>query len=333
MWEYQKLRILSGKQRGETFLVTGNSEKSISVDGYSVPGGKLLSIGRGDTFTVGPGYATPMYYTKNEAEEGIWEWKNRDLHKTYYGVYISGLNDSIDTTEFLEENYNAAIEVLVYNFKTREYDKLPIDFGDKTLNDLYGKPGSRIGRFQYEKSDLVFCGFIGPENISPEKGIKIKLIPHGLNNSKCSGIAWFDYIYLTPGSSYGKININTAQPRILTSLNGVDKTLAKNISLGLDSFDKPVLKPYTDLTDLLDVKGMSTKIYADICNLITIRSDQFRVNIIAQTLKLSGHNDKLNNKQEYKVVSAESKSLIIDRHNLTSISPENKKNFEVIIDK
>ena len=331
MWKFQKLRILSGKQRGETFLVTGNSEKSISVDGYSVPGGKLLSIGRGDAFTVGPGYATPMYYTKNEAEEGVWEWKNRDLHKTYYGVYISGLNDSIDTTEFLEENYNAAIEVLVYNFKTREYEKLPIDFGDKTLNDLYGKPGSKIGRFQYEKSDLVFCGFIGPENISPEKGIKVKLIPHGLNNSKCSGIAWFDYIYLAPGSSYGKININTAQPRILASLNGIDKTLAKNIFLGLDSFDKPVLKPYKDLTDLLDVKGISTKIYGNICNLITTRSDQFRVNLIAQTLKDIKNSEKSPGKEDYKVTSTSTKSIILDRSKLTSISP-GKKEFDVILD-
>ncbi len=331
IWEYQKLRILSGKQRGETFLVTGNTENSITVDGYSVPGGKLLSINKDDSFTLGPGYSTPMYYTSREAEEGVWEWKNRDLHKTYYGIYLAGLNDSIDTTEFLEENYNAKIEVLAYNFTTREYDELPIDFGDKTLNDLYGNPGSKVGRFQYEKSDLVFCGFIGPENISTEKGIKIKLISHGLNNTKCSGLAWFDYIYLTPGSSYGKINVNTAQPRILASLSGIDHPLAKNIHLGLDSFNKTTLKPYKDLTDLLDVKGMTSKKFGSICNLITVRSDQFRINIIAQTLKDVKHAEKSSENTDYKVTSSSTKSIILDRSKLTSISP-GKKEFDVILD-
>ena len=331
MWQYQKLRILTGPQRGETFLITANTENSITVDGYSVPSGKILRINKGDSFSVGPGYATPMFYTRKEAEEGVWEWKHRDLHKTYYGLYLAGLNDSIDTTEFLEENYNAQIEVQIYNFKNGQYDKLPLDFSDKVSNDIYGKPGSKIGRFQYEKSDMVFCGFIGPDHISPEKGVRVKLISHGLNNKKCSGIAWFDYLYLAPGSSYGKININTATPRVLQSLNDITPTIAKNIYQGINNFNKPALKPYKSITDILDVKGMTDKIFSDICNLITTRSDQFRVNIIAQTLKPSNKKDKNGKPLDYQVVSTEKRSMIIDRSNLTSIAPS-KKEFETMLD-
>ena len=199
------------------------------------------------------------------------------------------------------------------------------------MGELYGKPGSKTGRFQCEKNDLAFCGFIGPENISSEKGIKVKLISHGLNNTKCSGFAWFDYIFLAPGLSSGKININTALPRILSSLKGVDQKTAKNIYLGVNSFDKPVLKPYKNKTDLLDVKGMTTKIYGNICNLITVRSDQFRVNIIAQTLKDVKIPEKSRERQDYKVTSTSTKSIILDRQKLTSILSA-KKEFDVIID-
>ncbi len=331
VWKHQKLRILSGKQRGEAFLVVGNTDNSIQVDGYSVPGGKLLSIGKGDSFTLGPGYSTPMFYTRKEAEEGEWEWKKRGLKKTYYALYIAGLNDSISTTEFLEENYNSQIEIKVFNFVTHKYDELPIDYDIKSLGELYGQSGSRSGRFQYEKNDLAFCGFIGPEHISTEKGIKVKLISHGLNNMNCSGFAWFDYIYLAPGTSSGKINVNTASQRILSSLKGVDQNIAKNIYLGINSFDKAVLKPYKVVTDLLDVKGMSTKIYADIHNLITVRSDQFRVNIIVQTLKDVKKAEKSQGKQDYKVTSTRSGSFILDRQKLTSILPDKKK-FDVIMD-
>ncbi|RLD11945.1 MAG: hypothetical protein DRI44_02435 [Chlamydiae bacterium] len=332
IWKYQKLRILSGKQRGETFLVTGNTANSVKVDGYSVPGGKLLSLSKGDSFTLGPGYSTPMFYTRKEAEPGEWEWKKSGLRKTYYGLYLGGLNDSIDTTEFLEENYNAQIEVQAFNFATHKYDSLPIDYNNKDLDDLYGKPGSKTGRFQYEKNDVVFCGFIGPEYISPESGIRVKLIPHGLNNTKSYGFAWFDYIYLTPGSSSGKININTALPRILSSLKGINQNLAKNIYRGVNSFNKPVLKPYKDITDLLDVKDMTTRIYSDICNLITVRSDQFRVNITVQTLKNARRAESSQKNKDYEVTSISSKSFILDRQNLTSIfSP--RKQFDVIMDR
>jgi len=329
IWNGQKLRVLSGEQRGETFLINGNSENSVSTDGYSIPSGKSLKVSAGDRFSLGPGYSTPMFYTRREAEEGIWEWENRNLDKTFYALYISGLNDSIDTTEFFEENNNAQIEVQVFNFITLQYDKMPTDYGTKAFDKLYGRPGSSVGRFQYGKSDLAFCGFIGPENISSKNGIKVKLIAHGLNNQKCSGFAWFDYIYLAPGASAGKININTALPRVLACLKGINKKLAENIYKGADSSDKPILKPYKCLTDLLDVKGMNTEIYGSICNLITVRSDQFRVNIIAQTLKDISTSKKSN--PDYEVTTVSRKSIILDRQNLTSIS-SNQNRIDIILD-
>ncbi len=164
-----------------------------------------------------------------------------------------------------------------------------------------------------------------------KNGIKVKLIAHGLNNQNCSGFAWFDYIYLAPGSSAGKININTALPRVLACLKGINRKLAESIYKGIDSSDKPVLKPYKSLTDLLDVKGMNSEIYGDICNLITVRSDQFRVNIIAQTLKDVNKAGKSSKKTDYEVTTTGRKSFILDRSSLTSIFPSENK-IDVILD-
>ena len=316
IWAHQKLQILSGKQHGETFLITRNTENTIKVDGYSLPDGKQLHVKAGDSFSIGPGYSTPMFYTRKEAEEGVWEWKGRNLEKCYYALYIGGLNDSINTTEFLEENYNAQIEVQVYNFKTRKFDKLPLDIDGSSFSELYRRSASKTGRFQYEKSDAVFCGFIAPDHISSEKGVKLKLIPHGLNNPKNSGFAWFDYAYLTPGSWVGKININTALPRVLSSLKDIDIDLAKNIYSGIDSHNKTSLKPYKDTTDLLDVKGMTPKIFGNICNLITIRGNQFRVEIIAETIRDINGDGVFEEESGDSVTSTSTKSIILDREKI-----------------
>jgi len=313
IWAHQKLQILSGKQRGETFLISRNTENTAQIDGFSLPSGKQLHVEAGDSFSVGPGYATPMFYTRNEAEEGVWEWKNKGLEKCHYALYIGGLNDSIDTTEFLEENYNAQIDVLAYNFKNRKFDKLPLNIDESSFSELCGHPASKTGRFQYEKSDCFFCGFITPNHISPEKGLRLKLIPHGLNNQKNSGFAWFDYAYLTPGTWIGKININTAPPRVLSSLKNIDQKLAENIYSGIDSHNKKKLKPYKDITHLLDVKGISPKIFGSICNLISTRGNQFRIKIVAETINDINGNGIFDKKNGESITSSGTKDIIIDR--------------------
>jgi len=318
IWDHQFLRILSGNQKGEKYVIKSNTDNGISVVGYSLPSGKQLRVHKGDKFSVGAGYSTPMYYTRQNGDEGIWEWKNKGLSKSNYGLYLYGLNDSIDTTEFLEENHNAELEVLAYNYTTHEFDHLPLP-ADKTLKrskDAYKNITSKKNH-QYEKSDGVYCGLIHPEHISSDGGIKIKVIASGLDSTKNSGFGWFDYAYLAPGEEIGKININTASERVLRALNGISPEVAHNIFIGTSTSGKNDLKPYKNVTDILDVKGMTPDLFSKNVNLITTRSDQFRVIVIAQSIKDIAKDGNTNKKDGFEVIAETRREAVIDRSELT----------------
>ena len=265
IWKNQSVRMLTGRQRGETFAVTGNKHTSLTADGRSTPGRVQLSSRTGDRFAVGPGYSSAMYYTRQSAAAGEWEWKTRRIPSGSYDLYLAGLNDSIHTTEFLEENNNAGLDVLLYNYQTRAYDTLAT-----------GK--------QYEKSDMVLAGKVSPQHISESGALRLKLVSHNVEGKRTSGFAWFDYAYLTPAPAAGRININTASPRILMALGGLNAEVAGNIAHGLDDVGRPVLKPYKSIADLLRVRGMDADLFSAIANLITVRSDQYNVYVTAQRL-------------------------------------------------
>jgi len=127
---------------------------------------------------------------------------------------------------------------------------------------------------------------IHKEHISPAHGIKIKITSHNTDNAKSSGFAWFDYAYLTPGTVNGKININTASVRVLSALNSVSPKLANNIFNGVDNNGHKKLKPYKNIADVLDVNGITPEIFGKICSLITTRSDQFRILVVAESFKI-----------------------------------------------
>jgi len=314
IWEGQTLRILSGKLKGEEFPIVKSAKSSLQIDGYSIPGNKLLKVDKGDKFSVGPGYSTAMYYSRKNNNEGIWEWENKSLEKVKYGLYLFGLNDSINTTEFLEENYNAKLEVYVFNFDENHYDKLPLTnkyLKNTNQNNIYKQVVSKEN-FQYEKSDAVFCGTILPEHISSKKGVRLKIIPHGLNEKKSSGFAWFDYAYLAPGTVSGKININTAPLRILSSLPGITPKLAKNILR-----NNGATRNFKEITDIFDVKGITPGIFGKICNLITTRSDQFRIQVFAEALKDTNNDGNFNLKEGDKIIAQAKIDKIIDRSQLT----------------
>ncbi len=235
------------------------------------------------------------------------------------GLYIFGLNDSINTTEFLEENYNAKMDVYVFNFNENHYDKLPLTnkyFKNIARKDIYKQVISKEN-FQFEKNDGVYCGMIFPEHISSKKGVRLKIIPHGLNEKKTSGFAWFDYAYLAPGTVRGKININTASLRILSSLPGITSKLAKNILNGTGK-----TRQYKKNTDILDIKGISPEIYGKICNLITTRSDQFRIQVFAEALKDANNDGKFNLKEGDKILAQAKIDKIVDRSQLTDNDPK-----------
>ena len=322
IWEGQTLRILSGNLKGEKFPIIKSTENSVRIDGYSTPSGKKMRVQKGDKFSVGPGYSTAMFYSRRDNDEGIWEWKNQNLEKRKYGLYLFGLNDSIETTEFLEENFNAKLNVSIYNFEKNCYDQLPLlsECSKKVgRKNLYGQTKSG-GNFQYEKNDGLFCGTILPQHISSKKGIKLKIVPHGLEGKKGSGFAWFDYAYLAPGTVCGKININTASPRILSSLPGISPNLAKNILKGSGK-----IRQYKKITDILDAKGFSTEIYGKICNLITTRSDQFRIQVFAEALKDVNNDGKFNSKNGDEILAQARIDKIVDRSQLTDNNPETQR--------
>ena len=314
IWSGQKVTILSGPLSGEEFIATNSTPNTIQIDGYSTVGRKQFRIDKGERFCVGPAYGTPVFYTRQVNEPGEWEWKNKNLEKTPYALYLFGLNDSINTTEFLEENWNAELDVAAFNYGTRLYDALPLDNGNNS--GLY-RTLTRNGRHTYDKSDGVYCGMLSPDHISPNGGIRLQLIAHNLDNEHCSGFAWFDYAYLSPTSTDGKININTAPERVLSSLKDITPARAKSIAGGIARNGQPGLKPYHEISDILDVSGITPSIYSTICNLITTRSDQYRVTVLAQSLHDANHDGGFN-AGNGDTISAEARmDVVVDRGELT----------------
>ena len=312
IWANSRLRVLSGATAGDEFVVTNNDVASLQIIGYSTAGSRPAAMKEGDRISIGPGYSTAFYYTRQDADVGEWEWKNKDIAPASYGLYLSGLNDSIVTTEFLEENWNAEIEAAVFNFRTRQYDPLPLE--NRSPGAFYRVRGSR-GRVKYGKNDLVFCGMIGPDHISAYRGIRLKLVPHSTGQKNCSGFAWFDYAYLAPGQTVGKININTAPAPVLSSLPGVPLTLATCIAKGTGDGAR-LLKPYRTIGDILEVQGMTPEIFTRICNLITTASDQYRVKVVGQAVAPQNVAQTTTNDQ--RVVAESRLDVLLDRSALAS---------------
>jgi hypothetical protein len=160
-----------------------------------------------------------------------------------------------------------------------------------------------------------------PQHISPDGGIRLKLVAHNLNNQQCSGFAWFDYACLTPGGTEGKININTASERVLMSLKGITPKRAGNIAKGISRNGRATVKPYRSISDILDVSGISPRVYGSVCNLITTRSDQYRVIVLAQALNDSNA-DGVFNLQDGDTIRAEARQdAVVDRSALTDNNP------------
>ncbi|MEI7903501.1 MAG: helix-hairpin-helix domain-containing protein, partial [bacterium] len=289
IWGGHTLRIMSGPLNGEKYFITNSTQSGLTVAGYSTQSGALLRVVPGDRFSVGPGYSTPMFYCRQNGEAGVWEWQNKGIEPMSYGLYLAGLSDAINTTEFLEENHNADLRVEVFNFKTETFQQLPLaqdNYSVSAAEDVYKMVRSRT-RLQYDKGDNVYCGMVHAEHISAKGGVRLRITPSGLSDKLGSGFAWFDYAVLTPGGTLGKININTAPERILAAMPGITPALATSIARGTDNVGRPTLKPFRNITDILDVRGMTPDVFSTVANLITTRTDQFRVQVIAQALECS----------------------------------------------
>ena len=313
-WIGHTLRFLTGPLRGEKFPIISNSKKTILLSRKnskyiprSAPNRKALKPNTGNKFSIGPGYATPMCYTRKSGESAVWTWKNVIPYSGTYDLYIHGLNDAIDTTEFLEENNNASLDVEVWNYKTKEFNMLK-------------------KRRKYGKQDSFNSGKIKPENISDDGSIKIKLTAHNVierntddktgktlvgSGGKQTGIAWFNYAVVTPVPVPGRVNVNTAPPRLLASLPGINSELAENINAGLGRNGKKDLKPYKTLGDLFKVKDMTPDVFERCVNILDLDSSAFTIDIEAQILKPTGI-DGMSKLNSDKIIATRKKRFVIE---------------------
>ncbi|MCX7003087.1 MAG: hypothetical protein NTV22_07420, partial [bacterium] len=322
IWNGQTLRILSGPLCGEAFVISSNSASTVTVDGYSTPGNKQCACTAGDRFSLGPGYASAMFYSRNSGDEGIWEWQQKGLAPATYALYLFGLNDAIRTTEFLEENYNAHLNVAVFNFTTRAYDALPLALRDERGLFADYLRGPLATDLQYDKTDGVFCGLIGPDHISPSGGIRLRLAPRGLEHPRSSGFAWFDFALVAPCPEWGRINVNTASDRVLSALIGVTPELASAIRTNTRNGKPDAMPCYETPTDILDVRGVTPQLYAKNANLVTTRSDQFRVRVIAQALRDANGDGTFDPGTGDAITARAARDVIVDRSTLIEGGPQ-----------
>lgn len=287
-WKGHWLRFLSGPMRGEMYPVFGNSRTDIQLNDpttgsnpKSAPGRKPLRPGRGDMFCLGPGYRTPFCYTRQPNESCEWIWRNKVPVPGKYNLYVFGLNDAINTTEFLEENYNASLDIDVWNYIQEKWE---------TLGE----------RQRYHKEDSIYAGTINQSHISPHGDFRLRLESHdvaeiGLERSEDEGVeaqtrrqtgyAWFNYAVLTPVPVPGRINVNTASARLLSSLPGIDNQTALNIEKGMNWEGNKTLKPYRRIGDILKVKGMSPLKFEKCANLLSLGTSAYTIEAHAQSIQ------------------------------------------------
>ena len=312
-WAGHTLRFLTGPLRGEKFPIVGNSKKTITLGERdakyiprSSPNRKPLKPNKENKFSIGSGYSTPMCYTRKSGDSAVWTWENAVPYSGTYHFYIHGLNDAIDTTEFLEENNNASLDIELWNYETKEFDTLK-------------------QKAKYGKQDSINAGKIKPENISRDGSVKMRLTAHNVaernigdksgqalvgSGGKQSGVAWFNYAMITPVPVPGRVNINTAPSRLLASLPGINSKIAENISDGIDWNNKKTLKPYQKLGDVLKVKGMTPDIFEKCANILALDSSAFTVEIEAQVLKSSITSEKQNLADN--ILASRKKRFVID---------------------
>lgn len=292
-WKGQSVKFLTGPLRGEKFVIIANTKNVITFadddspnNPYSAPNKKLCQPNRGDIFSLGPGYASALCFTRTGGDVGEWTWKkavsrpDNKGHRVEQNLYIYGLNDAIDTTEFFEENNNASLDVDVWNWNTKKYD-------------------SFCKKKKYGKQDSFHAGKIGPQHISDSGDFRIRLTAHDITENfqeakngearldtggRKTGTAWFNYAAITPVPVPARVNINTAPARLLASLPGVSVKLARNIEAGIGRNKNNSLKPYKTLGDVMKVQGMTPEIFERCANMLCVNSSFFTVEIEAQTL-------------------------------------------------
>lgn len=125
----------------------------------------------------------------------------------------------------------------------------------------------------------------GTETGTPSQTLEIKV-----KNDSISQIAHFNYITLSPILNVqGRVNINTASREVLKSLPGIDDTIADSIIQNRPYGDKEFLK--RGIGDLLtgtilgETEDTKKAKFEPISNLLTVKSNVFRITATGQALK------------------------------------------------
>jgi hypothetical protein len=138
-------------------------------------------------------------------------------------------------------------------------------------------------------NNAVFYGIVevgtGTDASTPDGKLELKI-----KNSSLSGTAHFDYLQLDPQIYiWGRININTAGWQVLMALPGIDKETAQKIIANRPYGNKDGLNRGIGDILLRDVLGETEEEriikFKPISNLITVRSDVYRVVATGQVLE------------------------------------------------
>jgi len=100
---------------------------------------------------------------------------------------------------------------------------------------------------------------------------------------------------------------------VLSALNSVTPKLAHNIFYGINNNGQKKLKPYKNIADVLNVNGITPEVFGKICSLITTRSDQFRIMVIAESIVDTDRNGEFKPGEGDKILATTKIEKTIDR--------------------
>ena len=99
--------------------------------------------------------------------------------------------------------------------------------------------------------------------------------------------------------------------RLLSCLPGINYKLAKNISAGKSDNDKSTLKPYKQLGDLMNVRGITIDIFQRIANLVCVSSSAYTINVDLQVIKDLNSDGKFSGNEGDKILAEKHKRIVI----------------------